>query len=278
MVVVQLALVAFVGLGLVAFVYGTSQFLVGWRIHTSQEDTVSDATAGGRVDLEGTARTHEETLEAPVSGRDCLGYEYTVEEHAPSGRGSDWNTVDDGGTTVPFLLDTETGTVLVSDENPSLAINDDRKRVRLDSDEDVPGPVQRFVERNHEVDPVGGRTLDLKLTEVHTGRTRRYTEYALVPGETAYVAGVGESPAGAGVPVPREASALIRAPGGVDTSGVLGRAERRLWPLSFLVADSPMSDSRNDYLRKGAGYLLFGLVFAGIPLYLVVRAFISPTF
>jgi hypothetical protein len=277
MVVVQLVLGAFLALGLGIVAYGGLQVLVALQIHRSERDAVRDATAGSQVDMEGAARVHEETLEAPVSGRDCLGYEYEVEEYSSSGEGSGWDTVDSGGTTVPFLLETDTGTVLVSDADPSLAINDGKQQVTLDSHEEVPEPIRRFVQRNQEVDPVGGHTIDLKLTEIHTGKRRRYTEYPLLPGETTYVTGVGNSPATASIHVPREASALVRGPER-EPSGILGQVKRRLWPLSFLVADSPMNESRNDYLRKGIGLVLFGLFLTGIPLVLILQASGPATF
>lgn len=68
----------------------------------------------GRVELEGAVHARE-VLTAPVTGAECVAYEWQIEEYDrdPGDALKDWDTLVQGGATVPFAVRDGTGEVLV---------------------------------------------------------------------------------------------------------------------------------------------------------------------
>lgn len=65
----------------------------------------------GYVKVSGLARPHSHQIEAPLTGRPCVWYRYTIEE----GDGGDdpWRKIEGGQSSKPFLLDDGSGQCLV---------------------------------------------------------------------------------------------------------------------------------------------------------------------
>lgn len=254
----------FVLVGVVLFLGGIGSLWVGYRIRRAEPDRVTDAVSGGSVDLEGTAAPHEETLEAPFTGRECIGYEYEVEEYHHDDDGSNWQTKDRGEVLVPFLLEDSDGTVLVRTDGVNIDIDDDRERIQVAGGEEPPQKVREFIEGNEHVNSEN-KSLDLKITEVSYGDRRRYTEHVLLPGETTYVSGVARPPSHADTRIPRDASAVVGPP---ESDGVLERARQKMSPLSFLVSDAPMAEAAKRRFVSGVVLTGAGVLFAGIPAFI----------
>lgn len=267
-VVLVLFLGPFVLISATSLFHGMASLVVGAHIRRAHTDSVQAAMDGGHVHLEGVARAHEETLESPVTGRECLGYKYELKDVNTDDGSS--KSVDGGGRVVPFFLETDAGTVLVDGENPTLAFINDMYSVTVDSRGETPEPVQRFIERHDEVDPIEGETVDLKLTELETVERYEIVEFPLLPGERSYVSGVGRSPTAASRRVPMQATAVMTDP---SSDGFLGRLKERLWPASFMISDSPQEHAAGMYLIKGGVYTVLGLVLLGIPVYLLLQLF-----
>lgn len=167
--------------------YGLNALWRAYLIYTREPDDVRDATSGGRIELEGTARPTSGTLDGPFTGKECLVCDYEVKEYRSSGKSSSWQTVQEDTIAVPFLVDDGTGTVLV--EPVAVRTNLSReKRIQIDGGETPPARIRRFIEGNPDVDSEN-TSLDLKVIELDTGNKRRYVERRLDPGEPVHVLG-----------------------------------------------------------------------------------------
>jgi len=248
-----------IGVGILAA--GIRSLVAGYRIRSTETDAAMDVVAGQAVDLEGTARTHEQTLEAPFSGRTCLGYDYEVEEYHYDDDGSNWRTVDSGTEVVPFLLDLGNGSVLVDAAAAELDISDDQHRTTIGGGNEPPERIKQFIAANDSLSSEN-KSMDLKIAEIDYGDRRRYTENVLLPEETCFVSGVGRSPTGVDQRLPREASAAVGPPRD-QGGGRMAQLKRWLNPLTFYVADAPKGRAAKRKFFRGALATLFGLMFAG---------------
>jgi len=257
-----------VGVGIL--VAGGRALWTGYRIRTTETNAARQVLAGEPVDLQGQARPHEETLEAPFSGRSCLGYQYEVEEYRHDDDGSNWHTVDSGTEVVPFLLDLGNGSVLVDAERADLDIGDDQHRQTVGGGDEPPKRIKRFVAANDSLSSEN-KSLDLKIAEIDYGDRRRYTENVLLPEETCFVSGVGRT-TGTDLQVPRGASAVVGPP---RERGEGRLADLRDWlnPLTFYVADAPKGTAAKRQLFRGALLSLFGLFAVGIVTLVAVSGF-----
>lgn len=249
--------------GVAATLAGVERLWTTHQLRSTTLDDRYDATAGGRVELEGSAEAADEVLTAPFSGRDCLAYRFEVAEHHADDDGPDWHTLASGTAGVPFRLVTADGEVLVrADLGPEFDVADDRTRVEAGAGEDPPERVSAFV-AGEGVDAKRTGTFDLGPLSVATGDHRRYTEHRLEPGETVFVAGLARSHAlVADVPVPDSVSAVV---GPLDHDGAVARVRSRLGGLPFTVADAPLAEAANRSLGSGLLLLLGGLVFVAVP-------------
>lgn len=259
--VVFLGAFLLVGLGMLG--YGVRSLRTGYEIRTTETDAPREVIAGEPVDLEGQARVHEETLEAPFSGRACLGYEYKVEEYRHDDDGSNWHTVDSGTEVVPFLLDLGNGSVLVDAKQANVDIDDDQHRRTVGGGNEPPKQIKRFIAGNESLGSED-KSLDLKIAEIDYGSRRRYTENVLLPDETCFVSGVGRSSTGISRRLPREASAAVGPPREAGDGGRLTDLRQWLDPLTFYVADAPKGTAAKRQFFRGALVMIFGLVFGGI--------------
>jgi hypothetical protein len=78
-----------------------------------------------RARVVGAARTLEGMLEAPLTGRACLYYVITVEQHHSTGRSSYWKTIIREERGVTFLLDDGTGRAIVDPSAAKVALDVD---------------------------------------------------------------------------------------------------------------------------------------------------------
>lgn len=159
-------------IGLAVTLNGLRFILAGIVVWRTDLDTVADAEDGGRVDLQGTAAVHEETISAPVTDRECLGYRKTT-------RSTSAHQVP---RVVPFLLECEDGTVLVRDADPHVDVRDDHSEKRINTN-----------------------------VTFNRGAAAQQ-EWLLLPGETAYVSGTARAPTEVDAEVPPGVSAVVDHP------------------------------------------------------------------
>jgi hypothetical protein len=189
--------------GLVALVLGVGLIgYAGWngrhgyRIYmTDPVDVLELPDRDGYVEVEGHARPLEDegTFQAPFSGSDCLACRYRIEEYKSSGEHASWETIDEGGGWLPFVLEGDTGQVRVDPAGAILKF--DENAITVDASETPPDRVQQYIERNESLD-AGSDTIDLKLVELNVGNDRKYVEERLEPREDVFVAGQSRYDAG----------------------------------------------------------------------------------
>lgn len=134
---------------------------------------------GMRARVVGQARVFEHTLEAPLTGRPCVYFVATVEQHHSTGRNSYWKTVIREERGVPFVVDDSTGHALVDPVAAKVALDVDG---RGDSGTfDNPSPrEQAFLDRHGTSGE--GWVFNKRL---------RYREAVIEIGETIAVLGEG---------------------------------------------------------------------------------------
>ena len=75
----------------------------------------------------GSAQQLDYTLEAPLTGRACLYYVATVEQHQSTGRSSYWKTIIREEQGVPFVLSDGTGHAIVDPRAAKVALDVDSR-------------------------------------------------------------------------------------------------------------------------------------------------------
>ena len=171
MVVQQPDLVVFLGvsalMGLFVLALGLRELVVTYRLFAIEPTPIADLpNVSGPVEVTGVAWIHERTLRAPLTRRSCLAYEWAIEEERTDPEGETfWETVKWGRRSVPFVVEDDTGSVLVDPRNAD---------VRLEGKRNVrPG--------------VSG--LSIGPFDLSFDGSKRYMETRLDPDEPVYVYG-----------------------------------------------------------------------------------------
>lgn len=128
--------------GLVVFSFGFVSVFAGlysfrryYHIsHTPTDDVAS--VEEGTVEVEGEIEPARGRLEAPVSGDDCVAYEYEASQAREWGSRTYTSVVETERDGVPFYVDDGTGRVLVDPEGADIAVeNRETETVDADSSE-----------------------------------------------------------------------------------------------------------------------------------------------
>ncbi|MDY6764885.1 MAG: GIDE domain-containing protein [Halobacteria archaeon] len=141
----------------------------------------------GEVEIKGSVVPKDETLTSPFSNEEAVMYEYEVEEYDPDDDGGNWDTIDSGKKHVLFYVDDGTGKALVRPEGADFKLPKDN-RFKVDGGTEPPQAIREFIEESKNVDSENTK-IDLKITELSTGRDRRYTEYYIETDQDVYVFG-----------------------------------------------------------------------------------------
>ncbi len=264
-----MALAQVIGVAVLMSVVGMVVTLIGvghlWNYRRMKGASPADVRRlddeGDEVELAGTAEVHETSSRSPFTDTETLVQEWKTEEYSQSSRSGNWNTLDSGESTHPFVVETDTGDVLVqaTDATPYLETTTE---IRVAPDESPPPPVAEYltntegVERDHD-------------------QARRYVESRLDPGGDVHVFG----------PV-RETGLSVDLPGGVDA--VVGvddpdygwtAGEDSLSDLveqvrsdtdQFIVTNADETGAQRRMLRIGALWLGLGLVMLSVPVLVVL--------
>lgn len=221
----------FAAVGAAMLGYAGLQLRPAYHVYRGEtQDIIEVERKEGPVEIEGTAETAAGTLEAPISGQECLAYEYEVEEYQSSGKNSSWNTVDEGEAATPFRLEDQTASALVDATGAAISLETDDK-TRVDGGEEEPPAIREFLDKNADLDSQAGG-IDVGPLTLGTGNDRRYREARLHPGDEAYVLGQTDYDVDARESM-RDISAVVRdgeeAPAFVVAQGDQNRAARRLF-------------------------------------------------
>jgi len=133
--------VHFVIIGTVFFAFGTLiagigvwALRSGFSISESEPTAISEAaTSTEPVEFEGVA-SDEYTFDAPFSGREAVACTYRVRERKRRGtdRDKEWRTVESGRITHPFVVEDESGRVVV-DPTEATAVDTGGRRRNVES-------------------------------------------------------------------------------------------------------------------------------------------------
>jgi hypothetical protein len=95
------------------------------ELKSTRRFSLRELPEGTRARVVGQARPFQYTLEGPLTGRPCVYFVATVEQHHTTGRSSYWRTVIREEKGVPFLLDDSTGHALVDPVSAKVALDVD---------------------------------------------------------------------------------------------------------------------------------------------------------
>lgn len=182
-------LTGLVGGGLLALGFALREVSAIWQVVGGTTTDIFSLSTGtnGPTSISGTALQYEDTLVSPFTGSDCLALAYEVSELRTTNNGASWVEIDSGRAAIPFLLEDDSGSVLVEPTRVRLGL-DESTRTEVDGGDPPPARIQEFIERNDDVDSEE-RTWDLKVVELNVGNDRRYIERRLDPGESVTVFG-----------------------------------------------------------------------------------------
>jgi hypothetical protein len=177
--------------GLFMFLMGIALFAVGLYFYKKKQliaDTPTSkirSIAMGLVEIFGQViPIKERVFKSPFTHKDCVYYQFTIEEYQSSGKNSHWVTIKKGEQRGLFYLKDDTGMVLI---DPTGAKIEARRDFEYQSglEKDPPEQVIRFLAANN---------------LAHDGffglnKTMRYRETIIVPDENLYIMGTaGENP------------------------------------------------------------------------------------
>ena len=179
--------VVFVALGLAIGWYGLRSLVVVPRVLRTTVQEPSTVSAGDEfVVCRGTTTAGEAgTVAAPVSGTDCLGFEFEITERQPSFIGLPWahTYLDDGVATRRFSLDGAHGSVAVDPESRRFALDTDSSTITVGANETPPGRIRQFTAAR-DIEPVSRLMAALPVFG-----SRRFVERRVDPNEEWLVAG-----------------------------------------------------------------------------------------
>ncbi|MCL9812870.1 E3 ubiquitin ligase family protein [Natranaeroarchaeum aerophilus] len=219
-----------IGIALLAF--GGRKLRTLLRLRADDPVPIGDAPyEENPVEVEGTVETApgEEPFESPFVERDCVAYEYKIEEKRRSGgrnKSSSWRTIESSEESQPFVLSDDSGRAHVIPDGADLSLESERQRDSLFS-EYLPGNVS-----------VGGG-FSLGGFSLGGGR-KRYTEERLDVGEEAYIYGEASHNAA-----------------DVDADVTLSLGEE---VPKFLISDTSAAGTHRRYLLSGGGLALLGVL------------------
>lgn len=138
------------------------------------------------VACRGRAESVDETLDAPFTGRSCLGVEYEVHERTLtfSEIPLTWTRLDDGVATVPFELRGDADRVRVEPESRRFSLDTERETITIPAGEQPTDRIASFLAVRDELSPASGGV----LSALGVG-SRRYAERRVDPDEAHVVAG-----------------------------------------------------------------------------------------
>lgn len=229
-------------IGVATIAIGCWKLRPAYHVYRGDTDDVLDAErADGPVELEGSASPVDGTVTSPLTGTECLAYEYEVTEYRSSGKNSSWRTVDEGSDGVPFRLDDGTASVRVDPEGAEFALSTER-RIEVDGGDPEPDAVRSFLATHSDLESESG-SMDLGVVEIATGNDRRYHERRLDPEEEAYVLGQSRYDV--------DARETMR-----DVSAVIEDGDRT--PV-FVVADSCQDGAARRLAKPALPWLIVGV-------------------
>lgn len=217
------------------------------------------AAESGKVELTGTAQTHEAADRVPVTDTETLLCEWVISQSG----GSESNEKGSATYKNPFVLENDTGSVLVDPDGATLQLEQSTE-IGVDPDETPPTPIVEFLEST-------------RWLSADSPTCRWYRESRLDPGDHVHVYG----------PV-REVGHSVDIPGGVTTVVGLenpqpdeidvtqltlsGIKERTLagFEQSFSITNGDETTATKQVRTGGLALTTIGLIMMALPVAMVL--------
>ncbi|MEF8783377.1 MAG: GIDE domain-containing protein [Haloarculaceae archaeon] len=236
-----------------------------WQTKRLIQDTPTEtirSMAVGRTELDGVAKSVDDTVEAPFTDEECLHIDWEIEEWRKDTNDDDyhWETIARGVRSVPFYLDDGTGKVPVraTEGDPTYEISDaNRWRTTVGRGRSPPTEVREFIQRHDSryddtsffEEPVDALTDLVQSEEIGSAnRKRRYSQTILPDGSSVYLLGSA---------IPRDS-----AEGGQDES--LLEITRTESLDKLLVSDRSEDELESYYSKRGPLEVVGGLALSAI--------------
>lgn len=230
--------------GLLMTLYGVGQLRTYLKLRGADPVRIRDLNPpSGPVELEGTARAHEEMSQSPFTDEESLICQWEIEEyrHDPSDDDYEWDEIASGEMIHPFVLGDGTGTVLVEPAEASLYMQS-TETIEVDGHESPPSEVAQFLQATAEAD-------------AHSARERRYHESRLGTVDKAHVMG-SVRPA----PDAEDVDAVV----GLDSAGdgsFVSTVVDAFRAEDFTISNAGEEEAEREVLKYAAIFLGVGLVF-----------------
>jgi hypothetical protein len=256
-------ILACIGIGGVIALVGLGYLQMYSRVRKTDPTVIAQVTrTDTEVELTGTARPHESVSTSPFTETACLAHDWAVTEDRNSGgSGSSRVTLDAGEVREPFVLEDETGTALVMPASATLELTDE-ETITVDPAESPPPAISQYLAEADDIDP-------------EHGRERKYTEQRLRVGAEIHVLGPVQA-VSQSTELPGDVDALI----GVDNpdrgftvgeDGLSDLVEQiKADTVQFVITIGGERQAERHLLKKGLAIAAFGVLFALIPLVIVV--------
>ncbi len=218
----------------------------------------------GSIELEGTARLHEDFSRSPFTNTQCPVHEWKVEERKAEHHSSEtsnlgtWSRLDSGDERHPFRVEDDTGIALidVAGASPYLQTT---TTIEVEPDESPPPAIDQYLQSTDEVD------------REHT-RPRRYSESRIDPGAPVHVYGPARKSNPEG-PTLEFVDAVIGAhdPDREFTlrpSTLIDRFQSG--PQQFIISNAGEEEAERKMLSIGVIFSCLGLLFLGIPALMMI--------
>lgn len=229
--------------GMVLLALGVAQLRFVLRLRGTEPTPVREVpSVTGPVEIVGAATPDTEMLVAPVSGEDCLAYDYEILEEEYGLESHEWRTLDSGTATVPFLVDDGTSVVLVNPDGADLSF--ETETTRTGRKDDPPPGIERALDSPEE----SSETPDLRGVNFNGVSDHEFREGRLDPAEDVYVYGTPERTV-AGEYQPGRVDAVLRA----------GDTESMFAPV-FVVADGRKHEVIGRLLWRSISGIGLGLL------------------
>lgn len=133
----------------VLFFWGGFRTLKKKRLIENTPTSKIRSLAMGLVEIYGTVIPKKKTLTSPLTSKDCVYYDYKVQEYRKRGKRSSWVTIRSGTDMTPFELKDETSSVLVDPIGAEVSIPEDFTFESGLLRKDPPNNIKDFLRKNN---------------------------------------------------------------------------------------------------------------------------------
>lgn len=202
--------------------------------------------AMGLVEIYGkVVPMEEELLSSPISKKDCVYYNFKVEEYRKSGKSSRWVTLRSGTESQKFYLKDSTGKVIVDPKQAGIEIKEDFK-AQSGIGEDLPDIAKDFLKKCN----IGYGS----FLGIHN--MMRLTEAFIQPEDKLYIIGSAvDNPDPKLNPLKGEDNVII----------TKGKNDRL-----FHISDKEETDVRKSFGRKATTAIIIGSVLMAISIIVIL--------